>query len=102
MTTGAARAHLLDERGVVPIGQACPGVLRPGRQERQPRAHREVGATLPDDEVGGEVAGAPGAAQRRGVRPELEEGVAQGLALGSGDGQGVVEVMHPILASARP
>ena len=64
-------------------------VLGPPRERRDPDAERGVGSALAHDEVGGEVAGAPRVAQRRGVGPGGEEGVAQGQALEPGDGDPV-------------
>ena len=68
----------------VAVRDPCLRVLGLPGQGREPDAGRQVGAPLADHEVGREVAGAPGVAQGRGVRSELEEGVAQGLAFGRG------------------
>ena len=61
-----------------------------------------VGATLPDDEVGGEVLGRPVAAQGRGVRTDLEHRVAQRRPFGTRGGRHGRQVTEtPTLGSPR-
>ena len=81
-----AGADRLDEGGPVTRGDRGLPPLGAPRQGRDPDAGGEVGPALAHHEVGGQVAGAPGVAQGRCVRSELEEGVAQGPTFGLDDG----------------
>lgn len=75
-------AHGGDQRFPVALRHSPLTPLQPSGQGREHDAGREVGAALSHDEVRGEVAGTPRVAEGGRVRTELEEGVAQGLALG--------------------